>query len=96
MRTSGSGSSRPFATGVLGWRAVSVDDDARSMIPEHAHLAGHYLESFAAAGLVARRCFEPGLTREQARARAKDGQADAFEDALTGVPAVIVWEAERA
>jgi SAM-dependent methyltransferase len=87
----------PFATGVLGWRAVFVDDEgARSMIPEHAHLPCDYLEAFAAAGLLARRCFEPALTREQARARAKDGQADAFEDALTGVPAVIVWEAERA
>jgi SAM-dependent methyltransferase len=86
----------PFATGVLGWRAVfEGDGGARSMIPEHAHMPGAYLGAFAAAGLVARRCLEPTLTSEQARARAKAGHADAFEDALTGVPAVIVWEADR-
>gem|GEM_PF-3631377 len=44
---------------------------------------------------MARRLIEPALTPEQARARAKTGHADAFEEALTGVPAVIVWEAER-
>jgi len=87
----------PFATAVLGWRAVFEDAaGARATIPEHPHMPGDYLAAFAAAGLVARRCEEPCLTRAQARARAKYGNEDAFEDALTGMPAVIVWEAERA
>ena len=86
----------PFATAVLHWRAVFVDASGeRTMIPEHAHMPSDYLDAFAATGLVALRCFEPALTREQARARAKHGDEEAFEDALTGVPAVIVWEAER-
>jgi SAM-dependent methyltransferase len=77
--------------------ALPFDDEtgARSMIPEHPHLHGAYLSAFVAAGLVARRLVEPALTREQARAHAKNGYADAFEDALAGVPAVIVWDAER-
>jgi hypothetical protein len=65
------------------------------MIPERPHLHGACLAAFGAAGIVARRLIEPALTREQARAHAKDGHPDAFEEALTGSPAVIVWEAER-
>jgi len=86
----------PFATGVLGWRAVFTDESGeRSMIPEHAHPHGDYIEAFEAAGLTARRCLELRLSRDQARGRAKLGYEDAFAAALTGVPAVIVWEAER-
>lgn len=86
----------PFATGILGWRAVFVDaDGTRTMIPEYPHLHGEYVAAFGQAGLVVRRLVEPALTREQARARCRGGQPEAFEEALTGVPAVIVWEAER-
>ncbi len=86
----------PFATGVLGWRAVFVDGKGRrSMIPEYPHSHADYVAAFTAAGLVVRRLLEPPLTREQARARAKAGLGDAFEQALTGLPAVIVWEVER-
>ena len=86
----------PLATGILGWRAVFVDEHGeRSMIPEHPHLHGEYIESFHAAGLGIRRCIEPRLSREAARARAKAGHEDAAEDALAGLPAVIVWETER-
>lgn len=86
----------PFATAVLGWRAVFVDSQGRpSMIPEHPHLHGDYIAAFDAAGLRVRRCIEPPLSAEQARERAKKHRTDAFADALTGVPAVVVWEAER-
>jgi len=68
---------------------------ARRMIPEYAHLHGDYVEALTAAGLAVRRLLEPGLTRRQARARAKGDHPEVFEGALTGVPAVIVWEAER-
>ncbi|HKI93245.1 MAG TPA: class I SAM-dependent methyltransferase [Gaiellaceae bacterium] len=86
----------PFATAILGWRAVFVDADGRrSMIPEYPHLHGDYIAAFAAAGLMVRRCIEPRLSAEQAKARAKKHRVEAFEDALTDVPAVIVWEAER-
>jgi len=87
----------PLATGILGWRAVFRDPATgeRVMIPEHPHTHGDYLDAFAAAGLVARRCLEPPLTGEQARARAKGLHPELHEAALTGLPAVIVWEAER-
>lgn len=86
----------PFATAILGWRAVFVDSaGSRSMIPEYPHLHGDYIAAFSDAGLAVRRCIEPVLTIEEARARAKRHRTDAFEDALTGVPAVIVWEVER-
>jgi SAM-dependent methyltransferase len=86
----------PFATAILGWRAVFVDAEGRrAMIPEYPHLHSDYIAAFHEAGLAVRRCIEPLLSGEQARARAKKHRTDAFEDALTGVPAVIVWEAER-
>jgi ubiquinone/menaquinone biosynthesis C-methylase UbiE len=89
-------SPHPFTTGVLGWRAGFTDEvGARYAIAEYPHLHSDYVAAFAAAGFVVRRLIEPALTREQARARPKSGHADAFEQALTGVPAVIVWEAER-
>jgi len=86
----------PFATGVLGWRAVFSDvAGTRTMIPEHPHLHGEYVAAFREAGLVVRSCIEPVLTHEQAGARARIGPREVFEEALTGVPAVIVWEVER-
>jgi hypothetical protein len=86
----------PLATAILGWRAVFVGSAGnRSMIPEYPHLHSDYIAAFNDAGLSVRRCLEPALGPEEARARAKGEQADAFEDAVTGVPAVIVWEAER-
>ncbi len=86
----------PFATGVLGWRAVFADAaGTRTMIPEYPHLHSEYVAAFNQAGLVVRSCIEPALTREQARARVRIGYPEAFEEALAGVPAVIVWEVER-
>jgi SAM-dependent methyltransferase len=86
----------PFATGVLGWRAVFRDPTGvRSMIPEYPHLHGAYVRAFAEAGLTVRRCLEPALDRAGARARDKAGHVETFEQALTGVPGVLIWEAER-
>ncbi len=86
----------PFATGVLGWRAVYVDDSGRRMtIPEYPHSHADYVAAFGNAGLTVRTLIEPKLTRAQARARSKLGRGEAFEEALRGIPAVIVWEVER-
>jgi SAM-dependent methyltransferase len=87
----------PLASGLLGWRAVYTDEAGeRRMIPEYPHLHGEYVDAFGAAGLVVRRLIEPGLTPAQARERAKGRHEEAFAQALTGLPAVIVWEAEKA
>ena len=86
----------PLASGLLGWRAVYTDEAGlRRMIPEHPHLHGEYIDAFRAAGLVVRRLIEPGLTSAQARERAQGQHEEAFAQALTGLPAVIVWEAEK-
>lgn len=87
----------PLATAILGWRCVVRDPatGVRTTVREHPHTHGDYLDAFAAAGLVARRCLEPGLTPQQARARGKGLHPELHEAALTGLPAVIVWEAER-
>jgi len=87
----------PMASGVLGWRAVYTDEAGeRRMIPEYPHRHSEYVDAFSAAGLVVRRLIEPGLTAAQARERAKGRHEEAFAQALTGLPAVIVWEAEKA
>lgn len=86
----------PLATGVLDWRAVYADEHGRRLtIPEYPHLHSDYVEGFGGAGLTVRRLIEPRLSAAEARARAKYGYEDAFEEALTGLPAVIVWEVER-
>lgn len=86
----------PLASGVLGWRAVYPDRAGeRRMVPEYPHLHAEYVDAFAAAGLVVRRLIEPTLTRAQARERAKGHHEEAFEAALAGLPAVIVWEVEK-
>ncbi len=87
----------PVASGLLGWRAVYTDEAGqRRMIPEYPHLHSEYIDAFRTAGLVVRRLIEPGLTPAQARERAKGQHEEAFAQALTGLPAVIVWEAEKA
>jgi len=87
----------PLASGLLGWRAVYTDQAGqRRMIPEYPHLHSEYIDAFRAAGLVVRRLIEPGLTPAQARDRAKGQHQEAFAQALTGLPAVIVWEVEKA
>ena len=86
----------PLASGVLGWRAVYTDSAGqRRMIPEHPHLHAEYVRAFGAAGLVVRRLIEPGLTRDQARARPRAGSSRPSRRRSPGLPAVIVWEAEK-
>lgn len=97
------GWSRASALAVVAMTLVAVVSPAdvraqngeRREIPEHAHLHQDYVKAFGAAGLRVRRLLEPALTPSQARARARLGRQDLYEQALTGIPAVIVWEVER-
>lgn len=77
-----------MAGGIRRRSRRAIDD------PEYPHLHGDYVEAFSRAELVVRRLLEPRLTGEQARIRAKAGHAEAFGDALTGLPAIVAWEAE--
>jgi ubiquinone/menaquinone biosynthesis C-methylase UbiE len=89
----------PFVYNVLGWRAPVFDDDGTGMVmPEYGHLHSTYLEAFAAAGLTVRRCIEPILSDEQARWNPAGGataEDPALEQALSGQPAVLIWQVER-
>ncbi|MGX6447775.1 class I SAM-dependent methyltransferase [Patulibacter sp. S7RM1-6] len=72
----------PLATDVLHARAwTTTADGIRVQVPEWAHPLGAYVERFVAAGLVPAALHEP----------AHDG-----EDALLeGLPAAVVWAADR-
>lgn len=86
----------PLATGLLGWRATVTDAAGRLVvIPEYPHGVADSIAAFTGAGLVVRSCLEPALDSNLAADEAKAGLADAFREALTGFPVVIVWELER-
>lgn len=90
-----------FISTVLHWRAPVFDAEGNGWeIAEIPHSPSEYLEAFADARMVARRCYEPRLTPEQAVWRPdSDGEENPFADALiraiAGQPGVMVWQAER-
>lgn len=69
---------------------------ARAYIPEHAQSHCALIDSFAAAGLTVRRCLRAAMTGAHAQEKAGVGYTDVDEAALADVPAVLVWEVERA
>jgi SAM-dependent methyltransferase len=93
-------SPHPFITSVLGWRAPVFDAQGNgSEMPEYGNGHGEYIAAFTGAGLNVRQCIEPKLSPEQARwnpAGHPTAEDAALEQALTGQPAVLVWEVERA
>jgi SAM-dependent methyltransferase len=90
-----------FISTVLFWRAPVFDAQGNGWwIPEIPHLPSEYLEAFAEAGMVARRCYEPRFTPQHAvwRPDASDEEnpfADALTRAIAGQPGVMIWQAER-
>jgi SAM-dependent methyltransferase len=82
----------PLATGLLDWRATVTDESGQLVvIPEYPHSHGEYLTAFSDGSLRVDGCYEPSLTERQAREEAKAGLDEAFAQALTGFPVVIVW-----
>ncbi len=82
----------------LGWHAPFQDADGnRGFIREHPHTHGDYLAAFGAAGLTVRACLEPtlGLAEVAAKRRAFRHLPETTTDAYLGLPAVLVWEAEK-
>jgi SAM-dependent methyltransferase len=83
----------------LGWHAPFADEHGRRhFVREHTHRHGDYLAAFAAAGLTVRACLEPELTADevQAKRRAYRHIPEATTAAYLGLPAVLVWDAEKA
>lgn len=83
----------------LGWHAPFEDArGARRFVREHAHTHADYFAAFDAAELHVRRCIEPALTATEvaAKRRAFHHVPDAALAAYLGLPAVLVWDTEKA
>lgn len=89
----------PFVTGVLGWRAPLLDAEGNGLeMPDYCNTHQQYIEAFVGAGLTVRQCIEPRMSSEQARwnpAGLPTAQDGALQQALTGQPAVFVWDLVR-
>jgi hypothetical protein len=70
----------------------------RRFVREHLHTHGDYVEAFSSAGLTVRRCIEPVLSSTELREkrRAFRHVPEATLAAYDGVPAVLIWDAEKA
>ena len=90
----------PYVTGVLGWRAPLFDAEGNGHeMPEYYNTHEQYIEAFVGAGLIIKKCIEPRLSREQAKwnpAGLPTAEDDALQQALTGQPAVFVWDLVKA
>lgn len=87
----------PFQ-GLLGWHAPFINTDGRrGFVREHPHLYADYLAAFANAGLDVRVCLESPLTDREvaAKRRAFRHLPAATTEAYLGLPAVLVWEADK-
>ncbi|HEY2696775.1 MAG TPA: methyltransferase domain-containing protein [Pseudonocardiaceae bacterium] len=83
----------------LDWNAPFKDADGnRGFIREHRHGHADYVSAFTAAGLTVRACVEPaiGMAEIGAKRRAYRHIPDATIAAYLGLPAVLVWDAEKA
>jgi SAM-dependent methyltransferase len=82
----------------LGWHAPFEDAEGRrGFVREHSHTHADYLAAFRAAGLEVRDCVEPELTPDQVRTkrRAYRHVPDATLAAYVGLPAALVWLAQK-
>jgi ubiquinone/menaquinone biosynthesis C-methylase UbiE len=87
----------PFQA-LLGWNApFSGADGSRGFVREHPHLHSDYLSAFAAAGLRTSGCVEPVITEQElgAKRRAFRHIPEATAAAYLGLPAVLVWTADK-
>jgi SAM-dependent methyltransferase len=83
---------------LLGWHApFTGSDGTRGFVREYPHLHTDYLAAFANAGLYLRACAEPQITEQEltAKRRAFRHIPEATADAYLGLPAVLVWDAEK-
>jgi ubiquinone/menaquinone biosynthesis C-methylase UbiE len=87
----------PFQA-LLGWHAPFTGSGGRrGFVREHPHLHTDYLAAFAMAGLDLRACVEPQITDRllTAKRRAFRHIPEATAEAYLGLPAVLVWDAEK-
>jgi hypothetical protein len=67
-------------------------------VREHPHTHADYLDAFHAAGLEVRRCIEPELSAAEitTKQRAYGAVPEATMAAYLGLPAVLIWDTEKA
>jgi hypothetical protein len=81
----------------LGLSAYFRDADGKSaFIRNHRHLHGEYLEVFDRVGLRVRRCLEPRYLPDTLPPIGVSHIPEATRAAFAGLPAVLVWDLERA
>ncbi len=83
----------------LGWHAPFEDEHGRRrFVREHTHTHADYLAAFRTAHLHVRHCIEPelGPADVEAKRRAFRHVPDAALAAYVGLPAVLVWDTEKA
>jgi len=88
----------PFQT-FLGWHAPFEDEHGqRRFVREHTHTHADYLAAFRSVNLHLRHCIEPELTAAEvaAKRRAFRDIPDAALAAYVHMPAVLVWDTEKA
>jgi SAM-dependent methyltransferase len=82
----------------LGWHAPFSDDEGvRRFVREHPHTHADYFAAFGAAGLSVTGCVEPALGPDEVRAKRRPfaHAPEATLAAYEGLPAVLVWRAEK-
>ena len=83
----------------LGWHAPFEDEHGqRRFVREHTHTHADYLAAFRSVNLHLRHCIEPELTAAEvaAKRRAFRDIPDAALAAYLHMPAVLVWDTEKA
>ncbi|MGX2997359.1 class I SAM-dependent methyltransferase [Streptomyces sp. JNUCC 64] len=86
----------PFVISLQGQCLFVHGDDELAFVRNHVHLAGHYIEAFAAAGLTVRACHEPAFNGSLSPGGYEEFVEEAARAAWRGIPIVIVWEAVKA
>ena len=87
----------PFQA-LLGWHApFEGEPGERRFVREYPHSHADYLNAFNAVGLQVRHCIEPELSAAEivSKRRAFRHVPDATIAAYVGLPAVLIWDAEK-
>jgi SAM-dependent methyltransferase len=82
----------------LGWHAPFEDASGqRGFVREYPHTHADYLAAFRRAGLSVVNCLEPALTKTDVRSkrRAFRNIPEATLAAYEGMPAALIWEAQK-
>ena len=88
----------PMAVLLSGQALFNDERDGQTrFVRNYVHQVSHYLEAFASAGLVVRRCVEHVLARGEGPMANLAGQLrpEATEAAYVGMPYVLAWSLQK-